>query len=116
MVLPAVCIPRLFQRIRAPRFERLAAGSLCRCGRPSSLQHLRTEWRLLKEARSSILAAAAAVADLLVIHWAQPAQLAADRLELAQVVFTLPCAYLRCANRGGGSDRKLRCGACRVAW
>ena len=82
----------------------------------AEVQHLRTEWRRLKEARSGILAAAAAVADLLVMHWAQPAQLAADRLELAQVVVTLPCAYLRCANLGGGNERKLQCSACRAAW
>ncbi|PRW56662.1 MYND finger [Chlorella sorokiniana] len=45
-----------------------------------------------------------------------PAQLAGSRLELAQALVTLPCAYPCCASLGGSMERKLRCSACRVAW
>ncbi|KAL4421394.1 hypothetical protein ABPG75_010685 [Micractinium tetrahymenae] len=63
------------------------------------------------------------VAQLLLQHWAQPEQVAADRLALAQAAAAHSCANLRCANLGleggpaAGEGRGCkRCSACRAVY
>ena len=63
------------------------------------------------------------LAELLQQVWDLPEQQEAARLATAQVAATRSCAYLRCANVGGGGgpaagegDGSSRCSACRVAW
>ncbi|PRW56827.1 hypothetical protein C2E21_4658 [Chlorella sorokiniana] len=70
-----------------------------------------------------LLAPAAALAPMLREHWAQPEQVAADRLALARAAAARSCAYLRCANLGGEGGPAAgqgvgsqRCSACRAMW
>ena len=80
-------------------------------------------FRLLLGSPAQVLPAAAAAAELLQQHWAEPEQVAAARLELARAAATRSCAYLGCANLGGegGPDAgqrpgSQRCSACRAVW
>ena len=66
---------------------------------------------------------AAALARLLQQYWQLPEQQAAGRLEVAQAGATRSCAYLACANLGGGGGPATgegvgskKCSVCRVSY
>ena len=52
--------------------------------------------------QQDVLPPACSLAAALLDWWRRPEQEAADQLELAQAAATRSCAYLRCANLGGG--------------
>ncbi|KAI7842251.1 hypothetical protein COHA_003892 [Chlorella ohadii] len=63
------------------------------------------------------------LSELLQQVWQLPEQQEAARLETAQAAAARSCAYLRCANLGGGGgpaagqgSGSSKCSACRVAW
>ncbi|KAL4457574.1 hypothetical protein ABPG75_012439 [Micractinium tetrahymenae] len=78
---------------------------------------------LLRRYQAELLPPAARLAEALQEHWAQPEQQAAAWLELGQALAVRSCAYLRCANLGGGGgpdagqgEGSRRCGGCRAVW
>lgn len=52
--------------------------------------------------QQDVLPPARSLAAALLDWWRRPEQEAADQLELAQAAATRSCAYLPCANLGGG--------------
>ncbi len=76
-----------------------------------------------QQQRQPLLQALQNLAKALQQVWQLPEQQEAARLEAAQAAAARSCAYLRCANLGGGGGPAVgqgsgssKCSACRVAW
>ncbi|PRW55939.1 ubiquitin carboxyl-terminal hydrolase 18-like [Chlorella sorokiniana] len=98
-----------------------AADQLQRLGRERSTAHLYRQ--LLPTFVDAVMPLAQSMAAALLDWWRRPAAQQGQQLEAAQAAAARSCAYLRCANLGGGGgpaagqgEGSQRCSVCRAVW